>query len=605
MKWIFEPRSDDGAERDDDDESAPGLLGLPTALLHRHGGRVLDPAHAVVVHGYERPRATVYRAKTLLIPGDLLRDGEFISALNEVLRPAGMTLAPTEEGLVPPEDDRDADLDPDAITGRGDQEVFEALDRLPRVAVLLPLRGNRHPVDLDAWTALQTLRAATAGQDHDEDEASTATERAILDKANVDRIELEHLLIGSAITGSPADEGGGGISGGTGNGSGVSGPSTTDSYVFSGGDTRYPVAVFLDPPARRPDAECASLYGRRPVIAVLDSGVRAHPWLDVAANPAGGYTMPTNGFVAVDDKIQAAIGKESQRAAARGDHPRQVIKDACDTPIADNPLIGELNPALGHCTFIAGIVRQVVPDARVLVVRIMHSDDILYESDIICALRHLARRIALAEPGDLAAEVDVVSLSFGYFSESRHDRVMTSGLWRAIEILLSLGVVVAAAAGNYASSRRFYPAAFALEPVPAGQVSVLSVGALNPIGTKAMFSNDGRWVIAWALGASVVSTYPTDVDGSRTPELRMPVNRKPPGDPLPGREALDPNDYSAGFAIWSGTSFSAPYGAALIARSLLADAVRPASGLKLDSPGTAEKRRRAVAARDDLPRSIA
>ena len=33
----------------------------------------------------------------------------------------------------------------------------------------------------------------------------------------------------------------------------------------------------------------------------------------------------------------------------------------------------------------------------------------------------------------------------------------------------------------------------------------------------------------------------------------------PPGMPLPGeREALDPDDYSGGFAVWSGTSFSAP-----------------------------------------------
>jgi len=339
-------------------------------------------------------------------------------------------------------------------------------------------------------------------------------------------------------------------------------------------------------------------------VAVLDTGVRAHPWLDMAGDGAGGYTMSPNGFVTFDDEIQAAIYMESQRAAADGDRPRQVIKNAWDKPIADNPLTGELNPALGHGTFIAGIVRQVAPDARVLAVRVMHSDDILYESDIICGLRHLAKRIALAEQGDPVAQVDVVSLSFGYFSESRHDQMVTSGLWRAIEVLLSLGVVVVAAAGNYASSRRFYPAAFALQPVPPGQVSVISVGALNPNGTKAMFTNDGGWVTAWGPGACVVSTYPTDADASRTPELRIPVNRKPSGEWPPGREALDPDDYSAGFAQWSGTSFSAPYAAALIARSLLEGAVPPEAGLRLDNPGTREKRRRAVAAYNDLPRSI-
>jgi subtilisin family serine protease len=199
----------------------------------------------------------------------------------------------------------------------------------------------------------------------------------------------------------------------------------------------------------------------------------------------------------------------------------------------------------------------------------------------------------------------VLSLSFGYFSESPHDKVMTSGLWRAIEVLIRLGVVVVGAAGNYASSQRFYPAAFALKPVPADEVPVISVGALNPNGTKAMFSNDGRWVTAWALGACVISTYPTDIDASRTPELRIPVNRRPRGEWPPGREALDPNDFSAGLSQWSGTSFSAPYAAALVARLLMEGAERPGAGLRLDDPGTPEKRRRAVAAYDDLPRSIA
>jgi hypothetical protein len=127
-------------------------------------------------------------------------------------------------------------------------------------------------------------------------------------------------------------------------------------------------------------------------------------------------------------------------------------------------------------------------------------------------------------------------------------------------------------------------------------VPVISVGALNPNGTKASFSNDGHWVTAWAQGAAVVSTYPVDVDGSRSPELRMPVNRKPPGELPPGREALDPDDYSGGFAVWSGTSFSAPYLAALVARSLL----EGAGGLPLNGPGKQAAAARAVAAMERL-----
>jgi hypothetical protein len=123
------------------------------------------------------------------------------------------------------------------------------------------------------------------------------------------------------------------------------------------------------------------------------------------------------------------------------------------------------------------------------------------------------------------------------------------------------------------------------------------VGALNPNGTKAMFSNDGPWVTAWARGAAAVSTYPTDVDASRTPELRIPVNRKPPGTLPPGREALDPDDYRGGWAIWSGTSFATPYLAALIARSLLTGAAGAHSGLRLDLPGQQDADRAAVIAK--------
>ena len=142
----------------------------------------------------------------------------------------------------------------------------------------------------------------------------------------------------------------------------------------------------------------------------------------------------------------------------------------------------------------------------------------------------------------------------------------------AIDVLRGLGVVVVAAAGNYSTARRFYPAAFAHPSTP-GQVPVLSVGALNPNGSTAIFCDVGGWITAWAPGAMVVSTFPTDINGSRTPELRMrahPADQLPPGVPLPcEREALDPDDYHGGWAAWSGTSFSAPLVAAHIAKELL------------------------------------
>jgi hypothetical protein len=564
MNWFFQPRSDGGGTRgdgtrgdstradeasQDDEGSASGLTIVPADLRRRHGGRVLTPEEAAAIPGGPVPQSTVYRARTLLVPGDLQEDSAFIEAVNEVLARIGMSLLPTASGRVPGRD-------------RG-----AVLRRLPRPAVLVPAArpdaAPALPVVIDAWVALQALRSAAAGQ-----------RNPGLDEQAVRRIALEHLLVGSAISGSPIWHSGG-VAGSPGDASGGSAADGTDSYLFSGGDARAPVAVCMEPPPRRHGDACHSEFGRRPVVAVVDTGARAHDWLDVTADPAGGYTTGADGFVAVDQGLQNAINAEAAAAASAGDQPRHLIKHPWDTPVTADPLIGELDTDTGHGTFIAGIVRQVAPDARVLAVRVTHSDGIIYEGDLICALSLLAERVALAEEGDLAAMIDVVSLSLGYFDESAADVAYSSGLWQVIELLLGAGVAVVAAAGNYSTFRKFYPAAFSEAPVPAGQVPLISVGALNPNGSAALFSDAGRWITAFAPGAALVSTFPTDVNGSRSPEIKL----------RGFREALDPDDYSGGFAIWSGTSFSAPLLAAHIARSLLAGAADQASGLRLDQPG--------------------
>jgi subtilisin family serine protease len=188
--------------------------------------------------------------------------------------------------------------------------------------------------------------------------------------------------------------------------------------------------------------------------------------------------------------------------------------------------------------------------------------------------------------------VDVVSLSLGYFDESAADITYSSGLWQIIQVLLDLGVAVVTAAGNYSTRRRFYPAAFSLQPSP---VPVISVGALNPNGSRALFSDGGRWVRAWAAGAAVVSTYPDDVNGSLTPQVR--VHRRPGGGSPAGgradvREGLDPDDFRGGFATWSGTSFAAP----LIAAHLAAQLLEQAAEHSLDATGSQQAADRTIAA---------
>jgi hypothetical protein len=603
--WYFEPDPvppEAGRPGHDDRIARPIAYVSPTSL-QRHGARTLNPSAAPTIPGLGQrgwgrtPSSTVYRARTLLIPADLLRDEAVVAAINAALVPVGVSI------VLP-------DLDGRPVRSQG--PAAEALRRLPRIAGLVPAVSAPGrpavPVVVDAWTALQTLRAAAeaAAASSAADTGAAACESVTLTPEIVGRIGLEHLLAGSAISPNALREGnaigGDGIENdaigadaisGTpfSEGNAVSGPSSSGSYVYSGGQTRAPVTLCLRAPDRRePDA----LRCRRPVVAVLDTGVRAHPWLDVRRDPAGGYLLdPADGFVMDDPAIQAVIYAEASFAAAhQGDAARRLIADAWDGPAAGDPLVGELNDATGHGTFISGIVRQAAPDARVLSIRIMHSDDVVYEGDLLCALAQLADRIAAAEGGSMAEMVDVVSLSLGYFDESAADITDSSGLWQVIQVLLDLGVAVVAAAGNYSTRRPFYPAAFSLQPSP---VPVISVGALNPNGSRALFSDGGRWVRAWAAGAAVVSTYPDDVNGSLTPQVRVhprPGGGSPAGGRADDREGLDPDDFRGGFATWSGTSFAAP----LIAACLSAQLLEQAAEHSLDATGSQQAADRTLAA---------
>jgi len=104
----------------------------------------------------------------------------------------------------------------------------------------------------------------------------------------------------------------------------------------------------------------------------------------------------------------------------------------------------------------------------------------------------------------------------------------------------------------------------------------------------ALFSNDGPWVRFWRPGASLVSTMPTTFDGSDEPRNVVV------GDRGETRAGLDPDDFSAGFGVWSGTSFAAPVFAGELAGLLLEDmAKRRSTG----STTQVVRRTRAVLAR--------
>jgi len=276
-----------------------------------------------------------------------------------------------------------------------------------------------------------------------------------------------------------------------------------------------------------------------PVVALLDTGLGEHPW----------FTDRVIRDVEVDG---LPIGLRFTPA----DDPEV---SGCTLDRVN----GLLDPLAGHGTFIAGVVRQHCPEATLMVVPVMHGDGVTDEAYLVETLGLLYVRQLLTHSGrGKGPAVDVLSLSLGYYHETPGAFDDEPAFFGVLRALASTGVAVVAAAGNGGTNQEFYPAAFA----SAGgfDVSIASVGALNPDGaTVSVYSNTGSWVTAYRCGTAVVSTMPTTFNGSLQPVLAKGAGHDP------ARAAVDPDDYSSGFALWSGTSFAAPAYAGDVAAALV------------------------------------
>jgi Subtilase family len=300
---------------------------------------------------------------------------------------------------------------------------------------------------------------------------------------------------------------------------------------------RTPVAVLASPPARRPVAELGC--GRRPVVAVLDTGVLAHPWF----GPIGSTADADAFVVEPEDWINYS--------ASELPGPKTLPP----------PDLEPLHSHAGHGTFITGLIRQIAPDSRVLSMRVMHAEDGAVGGNLLLdALDYLCLR---AESGVPDRFVDVVSLSLGYREQSPEDPAYTDQLRAALGRLGSLGVQVVASAGNRGEKVKTYPAALA-EETPLPRRRVHSVGASNPNGTRARYSNHGEWVTEWQVATGVVSSFPP-FDGGELPK----PDRQPAAELPAGTEGLDTDDFTGGYATWSGTSFAAAAFAARLAAALV------------------------------------
>ncbi|RMH18566.1 MAG: hypothetical protein D6696_12785, partial [Acidobacteria bacterium] len=187
----------------------------------------------------------------------------------------------------------------------------------------------------------------------------------------------------------------------------------------------------------------------------------------------------------LEQSLRAILEQSNATVVAGGGEPLPLNGTMAPLfdPVLTGPLSGlELPPFFGHGTMVAGLVRLVAPEARIMPLRVFDDDGSGHLFDVVRAIYFAV---------DNGAEV--INLSFGIDEPS-------PALLQAINYARQKGVVCVAAAGNDGGRERIYPAAFGTS---------LGVAATDLDDRLGDFSNYGSGLVSVAApGVGVISAFP-------------------------------------------------------------------------------------------------
>ncbi|WP_267104145.1 S8 family peptidase [Xanthomonas sacchari] len=270
--------------------------------------------------------------------------------------------------------------------------------------------------------------------------------------------------------------------------------------------------------------------GKGVVVAVLDTGITAHP--DLAANVLPGYDFISDPLVAGDG------GGRDRDAADPGDgYPANTC--GAGTPAASSSWHGtHVAGTIAAVTNNAAGVAGVAFNAKLLPVRVLGKCG-GYLSDVADAIVWASGGTIAGVPAN-PTPAQVINLSLGAAGSC------SPTMAGAIASAVARGTSVVVAAGNSSSD--------VAGSVPANCPNVIAVAATTSAGARASFSNYGAGVDIAAPGQGILSTLNTGTLG--------------PGAPA--------------YASYSGTSMAAPHVAG-VAALVLSAALNPLTPAELEA----------------------